>query len=93
MIKNIKNIKVVYPDAMTDREVNIYVDDAIAASKVTLARIEIKLVGEEVEIKSYERSPITRIRRVTGYLSKVNNFNDSKQAELNARVRHFEVRE
>lgn len=91
MIKNIKNINVEYPDVMADREVEIYVDDAIATSKVALARIEIMLVGGEVEIKSFERSPITRIRRVTGYLSKVSNFNDSKRAELESRVKHFEA--
>jgi hypothetical protein len=58
--------------------VGVYVDDTIATSKVELARIEIKLVGGEVEIKSYERSPISRVRRVTGYLSKVSNFNEAK---------------
>ncbi|MCW2278588.1 anaerobic ribonucleoside-triphosphate reductase [Heliophilum fasciatum] len=32
--------------------------------------------------------PIERIRRITGYLSKVNNFNDAKKAELEHRVSH-----
>ena len=91
MIKNIKNIKVEYPDAMTDREVGIYVDDTIAQSKVALARIEIMLVNNEVEIKSYERSPISRVRRITGYCVKISNMNEAKKAEIAARKVHFQV--
>ena len=38
---------------------------------------------------SYEtRQPFERIRRVTGYLSKVENWNDGKRAELQDRVKH-----
>ena len=92
MIKNIKNIKVEYPECMEDWEVQVYVEDAIATSRVDLARIDIKLIGDEVDVKSYERSPITRLRRVTGYLSRVSNFNDAKAAEVAARKVHFEVK-
>lgn len=91
MIKNIKNINVVYPDVMEDWEVKIYVDDTIAQSKVPLARIEIKLVSGEVEIKSFERSPISRVRRITGYCVKISNMNESKKAEIAARKVHFQV--
>lgn len=35
--------------------------------------------------------PIERIRRITGYLSKVSNFNDAKKAELEHRVKHGQV--
>ena len=92
MIKNIKNIKVEYPDVMEDWEVNIYVDDAIARSKVNLAKIEIMLKDGEVEIKSYERSPISRVRRITGYCVKISNMNEAKKAEIAARKVHFEVK-
>ena len=37
-----------------------------------------------------EDVPFERTRRVTGYLSNVKNFNDSKQAELKDRVKHTE---
>ncbi|MCW2277753.1 anaerobic ribonucleoside-triphosphate reductase [Heliophilum fasciatum] len=33
-------------------------------------------------------TPIERIRRITGYLSKVDNFNGAKKAELEHRVAH-----
>ena len=40
-------------------------------------------------IKSVEKSPIRRLRRITGYLSNMENFNDAKQAELAARYKHM----
>lgn len=92
MIKNIKNIKVEYPDVMSDREVQVYVEDAIATSRVDLARIDIKLIGDEVDVKSYEKSPISRVRRITGYCVKISNMNEAKKAEIAARKVHFEVK-
>lgn len=55
-----------------------------------LGRIEVRLIsdGLDVEIKTYERSPIRRVRRITGYLSTVDRFNDAKRAELADRVAH-----
>lgn len=49
----------------------------------------ITIDGEEVTIKSFEKSPIKRIRRITGYLSEVSNFNDAKRAELADRSIHM----
>ncbi|EAX47560.1 hypothetical protein TcarDRAFT_1295 [Thermosinus carboxydivorans Nor1] len=55
-----------------------------------LGRMEIRIIndGLDVEIKTYERSPIRRVRRITGYLSTVDRFNDAKRAELADRVAH-----
>lgn len=55
-----------------------------------LGRLEIRIIndGLDVEIKAIERSPIRRVRRITGYLSTVDRFNDAKLAELNDRVSH-----
>ncbi|MBW2672565.1 MAG: hypothetical protein JRD89_04000 [Deltaproteobacteria bacterium] len=47
-----------------------------------LAKIEMAADGNEVEIKSYPRSPIKRIRRITGYLAPVDAWNAAKKAEL-----------
>lgn len=54
----------------------------------TLASVNISIDGEELIIKAKEKSPIKRIRRITGYLSEQNNFNAGKQAELADRVIH-----
>jgi ribonucleoside-triphosphate reductase (formate) len=43
---------------------------------------------EEDECPSCGSTQIRRIRRITGYLSTVDRFNDAKQAELRDRVKH-----
>lgn len=46
-------------------------------------------VINEDECPSCESSAIKRVRRITGYLSTVDRFNDAKQAELKDRINHF----
>lgn len=46
--------------------------------------------GEYV-VKSSPKQEIKRVRRITGYLSNENNFNDAKRAELRDRVKHNEM--
>lgn len=58
----------------------------------TLASIDLALEGDNVVITAVEKSPIRRVRRITGYLSTVDRFNDAKRAELHARVRHLQAR-
>lgn len=53
-----------------------------------IARIELSLEGEEIIVRTVEKSPIRRVRRITGYLSNMENFNDAKQDELAARKAH-----
>lgn len=42
----------------------------------------------KVVIASLPKQNIKRVRRITGYLSAVENFNDAKKAELKERVHH-----
>ena len=51
----------------------------------TLGRIDMRIVGDEIEVMAREKSPVRRTRRITGYLSDIDKFNDAKQAELNDR--------
>lgn len=37
---------------------------------------------DELDVMFYSEGIITRIRRITGYLSKADNFNEAKRAEL-----------
>ena len=53
-----------------------------------LGHLELGLDGEEVILKATEKSPIRRVRRITGYLSSIDNFNDAKVAECRSRVTH-----
>ncbi|HWR38737.1 MAG TPA: anaerobic ribonucleoside-triphosphate reductase [Patescibacteria group bacterium] len=54
-----------------------------------VAEIKLTLEGDEIVIQSVEKSPINRVRRITGYLAPVHNFNASKKAELADRFNHM----
>lgn len=54
-----------------------------------LAELSLTLdAADEIVIKSYKKTPIKRIRRVTGYLSEEHNFNNAKHQELTDRIQH-----
>ena len=53
-----------------------------------LARVTLTVDGDSVVVKAVEKSPVRRVRRITGYLSNMENFNDAKQAELQQRYKH-----
>lgn len=79
------------PEGMTDEEARRYVDEELGIWKAkgkVLDKVILRLDGDEVVVKSIERSPITRTRRITGYLSTLTKFNDAKRAELADRVAH-----
>lgn len=58
-----------------------------------LHAMQITLTPEgELEIKATEKSPIRRIRRITGYLSTEDRFGDAKRQELWDRRDHMEGR-
>jgi len=89
----INNIEVKYDEQIQLDELKSYVEDELKlwAEKYpnkTIAHIDLTIDGDEVVIKTVERSPITRLRRITGYLSAIDKFNDAKQAELYDRVVH-----
>ena len=44
--------------------------------------------GNYVNLWYYDRIPFERIRRITGYLSSLNRWNEAKTAELHDRVKH-----
>ena len=87
----VDNIVVECPTEMSEEEAAAYVQQERKLweekGKV-LGKVNIKVDGEEVVLKSYQKSPIRRIRRITGYLSEVSNFNQAKRAELSERVAH-----
>ncbi|MBP2638458.1 MAG: hypothetical protein H6Q72_4365 [Firmicutes bacterium] len=93
MQTTINNIIVKYDEQLQPEELNMYVEDELKhwnekyPSK-EIAYISVNIEGDEVIIKTVERSPITRLRRISGYLSEIDRFNDAKQAELHDRVVH-----
>lgn len=92
MVQIIDGIRVVADEAITEEEVMSAVaaeKEYWAAQHKLLGEIQITVDGDELVIRSLEKSPIKRIRRITGYLSTDDRFNDAKQAELADRVNHF----
>lgn len=57
-----------------------------APKGTTLIKCEVD--GHYVNLWYYDRIPFERIRRVTGYLSSVDRWNNGKRAELADRVKH-----
>jgi Oxygen-sensitive ribonucleoside-triphosphate reductase len=53
-----------------------------------IATIELKLDGDKIVLAAIEKSPVKRVRSITGYLSNIESFNDAKQAECRDRVSH-----
>ena len=81
-------------DDITEEEIVQYSDAVIKHNGGTLRDILDITVRDRkdgtVDISYDKRSTVKfeRIRRVTGYLSNVDNWNDGKRAELAERVRH-----
>lgn len=91
MYVDVSGIKVFADNAITQEEIDKIVADEKAIwrkQKREISQIAIDREGDDLVIKTSERSPIKRVRRITGYLSTVDKFNDSKQAELRDRVKH-----
>ena len=85
------NIKVTSDPQITQKEIDSILKEEkqlYSMKNKTLAEVELTLENDEIIVKSYEASPIRRIRRITGYLSEEHNFNAAKQAELHNRVSH-----
>lgn len=87
----IQGVNIVADAALSSQEI-----EQLAVSEIQewaemgkdLASIQMSLEGEEVLIQAIEKSPIRRVRRITGYLSNIENFNDAKRAECHDRYVH-----
>lgn len=87
----IDGVKVLADPSLTHEEIVHFVaeEKRLWESKnKTLGQLDLGLDGEEIIVKATEKSPIRRIRRITGYLSAFDNFNDAKVAECNERAKH-----
>jgi len=88
----IDGIKVVADNDISYAEIEQIVAEEKALWEMkskTLSSVTISIEGDELVIKAVERSPIKRLRRISGYLADVDAFNDAKHHELLDRVNHF----
>ncbi len=88
----VNNIEVVLTgtDNMKQEEIEAYIQRGKEAEpKKELAKIEINVDGEFVDLKYHYNMPFERIRRITGYLvGTTDRWNNAKKAELRDRVKH-----
>ncbi len=88
----IDNIYVEAQEGVTEEEIAEVVAQEKAIwnqNKKVLGQIEISIDGDELVVIAVERSPIKRVRRITGYLSTEDRFNDAKRAEMKNRIAHI----
>lgn len=91
MNERYRNVLITYPDDVAASEIRATVDEIIeewAEKGKKLGSIEVTVENEEFVFNSREKSPITRTRRITGYLSNLENFGEHKKAEARDRVTH-----
>jgi hypothetical protein len=88
----INGVKVTAAEEITEEEIRAIVDEELQLWKQKgkdLAAVQLSIQEDEIIVKAVERSPIKRIRRITGYLSTEDRFNSAKQAELTDRRAHL----
>jgi len=88
----INGVNIIAPAELSDHEIETVVNDEIklwASKNKTLAAVELSVEDDNILVTATEKSPIRRVRRITGYLSNMENFNDAKQAELAQRKTHI----
>ena len=84
----IDGVNVIAPAELSDHEIEMVVNDEIklwTSKNKTLATVELSVEDDSILVTATEKSPIRRVRRITGYLSNMENFNDAKKAELASR--------
>jgi anaerobic ribonucleoside-triphosphate reductase activating protein len=96
MTRDFNGIPVTFPEKLTAEELVAICTEEVAnwkAQKRAISKIEITVEGDELVVHTREKSPIKRVRRITGYLSELANFNEAKHAEAAAREVHLNAGE
>lgn len=86
-----KGVAVTTDAEIAKEEIHRIVDEEIERwkeSDLKLDSVAMELKGDTIYVVSSERSPIRRLRRITGYISTLDSFNDAKRAEAKDRVAH-----
>ena len=92
----ILGIPVTVLGAVSLAEANVLVSKEVALNdpqerKITyieITEVSSEEVDIEVDIEVTTEGVVKKLRRITGYLSDINNFNDPKRAELADRLVH-----
>ena len=85
----INGIKIITQDSISLEELTAYVNRAKDLYGNRLIQMRLSLDGEHVKINyGLHSTPFERIRRITGYLTPLNRYNNAKAAEEHDRVKH-----
>lgn len=90
--RDYNGIPVMCPEGLTEEEFQTICAEEVEiwkAKQRAISSIDISVAGDELVVFTREKSPIKRIRRITGYLSELTSFNDAKQAEEGQRYKHI----
>lgn len=83
-----RGVQVNHPEEMSQEEATAYVDNQLQfMPNRPLQALDLSIEGNEVLLRPHYNT-INRVRRITGYLSTIKNFNDAKKAEAHDRVKH-----
>ena len=83
----VNNVKVNCNEEINEKEAAEYVNMMKSPEK-RLVELDIKIKDDDVLLTPHYDT-IVRVRRITGYLSNVKNFNAAKKSEASDRVKHF----
>lgn len=85
----IDNVKINCNIEISEAEARSYFNlEKEAKPNLTMLALDIEIDGDEVTLTPHYNT-IVRVRRITGYLSNVKNFNAAKQKEQSDRVKHL----
>ena len=86
--EKVNGVHVYYPQGMALSEAEYYLSCQLAVSpRLRLCELWIELDGGEVLLTPHYDT-VVRVRRITGYLSCLKNFNNAKRDEAGKRVKH-----
>lgn len=93
MEKEIDGVKAIFPEEMSEEEVQEYINRGLEHYREHLHGIEIQLDEDDKDFVKvwYDvgRVPFHRLRRITGYLvGTLDRWNNAKRAEEHDRVKH-----
>lgn len=80
-------MKILTSITLSEKEKELILKDCSQFNK-EIDHIKVWQEGKELVYQPFFKRKIKRIRRITGYFSTVERFNNAKQAELRDRVTH-----
>ena len=83
----VDNVKINCNIEISEQEALAYCN-LLKSPEKRLVELDITIEGDDVNLKPHYDT-IVRVRRITGYLSNVKNFNAAKKSEASDRVKHF----